>query len=267
MMFLSVIIPTFKRPDLLKKVLLALEEQTLDRSKYEIIVVDDGVCKRGAANARNRGIRKAKGTHILFIGDDIIPTKNLLKRHYIMHQKRNNVAVLGHIDWHPEIKINSFMQWLAPNGFQFNFGAIKDFDNCGYEYFFTSNISLESKWFKNDIFNEIFRGCMWEDIELGYRLERKGLRIVYDRKALVHHYHPQDFDDYINKIPHLVRNGILFSKLHPELKSKIHSYAVLKYIIFSMLYVFPLLELLPQNLYWLIKTGKYKYKYLVERKF
>ncbi len=266
-MFISIIIPTFKRPDLLKTVLFALEHQTLIRSKYEIIVVDDGVNKKGAANARNRGIKKAKGTHILFIGDDIIPTKNLLMRHYKMHQKLNNIAVLGHIDWHSELEINDFMKWLAPNGFQFNFRAIKDRCNCGYKYFFTSNISLEKKWFKYDTFNEEFLGCMWEDIELGYRLEKRGLKIVYDKHALAYHCHPQDFNDYIRKIPRLVENGALLAKLHPELKSKIHSHAILKYVFFSILNICPFVKLLPQNLYWIIKTGRYKYKYITKGEF
>ena len=39
---LSVVIPTYRRPDLLKRCLSALAAQTLDPRLYEVVVVDDG---------------------------------------------------------------------------------------------------------------------------------------------------------------------------------------------------------------------------------
>ncbi len=41
-MKLSVVIPTHNRPEVLLRTLRALAEQTLERERFEIVVVDDG---------------------------------------------------------------------------------------------------------------------------------------------------------------------------------------------------------------------------------
>ena len=42
MLHLSVIIPTYNRSDVLKKCLKALNAQTLPKTAFEVIVIDDG---------------------------------------------------------------------------------------------------------------------------------------------------------------------------------------------------------------------------------
>lgn len=140
-MKLSVVIPTFRRADILKKTLKSLHNQTMPKKDYEIIVVDDGSNDKGATKkvvesfskkqtkttylhqknqgqgvARNNGIKKAKGEIILLIGDDIIPANNqFLEQHIKFHKDHpaEHVAVLGFTDWHPDLKINHFMKWLT----------------------------------------------------------------------------------------------------------------------------------------------------------
>ncbi len=109
---ISVVVPTFKRPDLLHQCLRALTMQDLDPTDYEIIVVDDAACEttrrqvddwiecmhrgkcedcpvhriryiavtgsHGPAIARNVGWRAARGEIIAFIDDDCIPTPGWL---------------------------------------------------------------------------------------------------------------------------------------------------------------------------------------------
>src|SRR5437764_13114206 len=41
----SVVVPTYKRPELLKRCLAALLAQDIDPASYEIIVADDAVCE------------------------------------------------------------------------------------------------------------------------------------------------------------------------------------------------------------------------------
>jgi glycosyltransferase involved in cell wall biosynthesis len=93
-MMISVVIPTYKRPDLLERLLLSIERQTLQPE--EVIVVDDasGLASdyascierfegrihnlsyhllsenRGAPFARNFGIRKASNEWIALVDDD-----------------------------------------------------------------------------------------------------------------------------------------------------------------------------------------------------
>lgn len=100
---ISVIIPTYQRPELLRKCLTALAEQTLSPAQFEILVVDDGDQpqtaltvrkvaqetglsvrylaqpeRRGPAAARNRGWRVALCPLIAFTDDDCIPDPNWL---------------------------------------------------------------------------------------------------------------------------------------------------------------------------------------------
>ena len=101
---ISVIIPTYQRPELLRKCLDALAQQTLPPEQFEVLVVDDGdepqtalavrravqetglairylaqPVRRGPAAARNRGWRVALSSLIAFTDDDCIPDSNWLK--------------------------------------------------------------------------------------------------------------------------------------------------------------------------------------------
>jgi len=106
----SVVVPTFKRPDLLHRCLDALLAQDFDPANYEIIVVDDAASDEtrqqveclaecikpcgytlrylpmadprsthGPAAARNLGWRAAGGSIVAFTDDDCIPTPEWLK--------------------------------------------------------------------------------------------------------------------------------------------------------------------------------------------
>ncbi len=66
---ISVVVPTRDRPDLLKRCLAALEEQT---APVEVVVVEDRE-GRGPAWARNEGVRRAQGEVVCFIDDDCAP--------------------------------------------------------------------------------------------------------------------------------------------------------------------------------------------------
>ncbi len=96
-MKISVVIPTFKRPELLTRCLHALALQNFSSSEYEVIVVSDGPDnithtlvenfgsgkisiryvatrqKAGPAAARNLGWRIARSPLIVFTDDDCIP--------------------------------------------------------------------------------------------------------------------------------------------------------------------------------------------------
>jgi glycosyltransferase involved in cell wall biosynthesis len=62
----SVVVPTRDRPELLRRCLAALEEQTVP---VEVVVVEDSE-GRGPAWARNEGVRRAGGEVICFTDDD-----------------------------------------------------------------------------------------------------------------------------------------------------------------------------------------------------
>lgn len=103
----SVVVPTYHRPELLERCLAALTAQDLDPQTYEIIVADDAACAatkqqvtgwarrtggapavryvpvtgdaHGPAAARNRGWCQAAGGVIAFTDDDCLPTPGWLR--------------------------------------------------------------------------------------------------------------------------------------------------------------------------------------------
>src|SRR3954468_7579751 len=76
----SVVVPTCGRADLLARCLKALENQTLPRSRYEIIVADDSELRSGPCAARNRGGRRARAPIVAFTDDDTVPAHDWLER-------------------------------------------------------------------------------------------------------------------------------------------------------------------------------------------
>src|SRR5690242_11907240 len=138
-MKISVVIPTLNRPDALPRTLDALASQRSE--DFEVIVVEDAknesalpaVDRRiayrslradqpGASHARNVGWRAAANPVVLFLGDDIIPGRDLLARHAALHDQNtgDDVGVLGHVEWAHELKRTAFMVWLD-HGIQFNY--------------------------------------------------------------------------------------------------------------------------------------------------
>ncbi len=212
----SVIIPTFNRKDTLAKCIHALFAQTYSNN-YEIIVVDDGStdgtealmntllsnapcimrysrqANRGPAAARNAGIKMAQGGLILFIDDDIIAVPTLLESHFNWHLKYpdEKTAVLGYVEWSPDIEITPFMRWLDNGGPQFSFNKIlNEIDVNPERYFYTCNISLKKKLLieNGDFFDEEFSIAGWEDIELGHRLSKRGLVLKFNKEAKAYHF-------------------------------------------------------------------------------
>jgi len=170
----------------------------------------------GQGQIRNRGMKLARGKYVFFIGDDAIPAENLIELHMNLHQKIPDIAVLGKVLWAPELR-NEFMDFIEK--IQFHYHTIKDKNNVKL-HFYTSNISLEKKWFKNQEYSPKFRNYGLEDLELGYRLEKTGLRVIYNSEAIVYHFHPFSFEQFCRRMKNVGISAVIFAKLHPELKRR-----------------------------------------------
>jgi glycosyltransferase involved in cell wall biosynthesis len=243
----SIIIPTYNRIDKLLRCLNALENQSVNRNCFEIIVVDDGSTddtekslqpfiaaqkiryfrqeNGGPARARNKGVREATGNIIAFIGDDIIPTSGWLEAHLNEHAHWNNdphLAVVGLTEWSDQITPTPLM--ITPGlGTNFEYHAIDrgmvNPQDLPHRFFYTSNISLWRSFFteKGSWFDEDFRFAMGEDGELAYRMKKQGLKVVYRADALTYHEHLLNFDHLCRRYRLMGQEAILQAKKHPEL--------------------------------------------------
>ena len=239
----SVIVPTFNRWAILERSLEALARQTYRH--LEVIVVDDGstdgtwerlqAWQRGndrrldltilhqenlkPGRARNLGLGRARGELIVFIGDDIIAAPELVAEHVAAHRRLGEpAAVLGFTDWDRErMRVTPFLELINRDGQQFSYGHFRDGDDLFFTSFYTSNISVPRSVLGTEPFHPAFTFVDWEDTELGYRLSRRGLRLVLHRAARAYHIHPMTMRRFFRRQQHVGRTvGVLLS-LHPEL--------------------------------------------------
>lgn len=115
---ISIIIPTYNRPELLQRTLLTLSTQSLPVEQFEVIVCDDGSTRevlpvvrsveaeldiryayqpdRGfrAAAARNMGIALARGAVCLFVDDGLLLGRRCLEEHLRSHQQSEREATV-----------------------------------------------------------------------------------------------------------------------------------------------------------------------------
>jgi len=193
--WISVVIPTYHRPDLLRRCLEALFEQTLPRSAYEIVVSDDaasaathqlveswssqGVAVRyaavrgthGPAAARNQGWRAARAEIIAFTDDDCVPDRRWLERGLTALDAAD--AVAGRI----VMPLSS-----TPTDYERNAaglaGAAFATANC-----FCRRAALEAV----GGFDERFTSAWREDSDLQFSLLEHGFRVRTAPEAVVVH--------------------------------------------------------------------------------
>lgn len=270
MMNISVVIPTYNRKEKLKKVLKALSKQKfsqIEKVDFEIVVVDDGSTdgtrkeililgkkssvpiryfrqnKKGPAAARNLGVKEAGGKVVLFLGSDIMASPSLVEEHFLSHKKYPdlNVAILGFTTWAKDLEVTPFMWWMEHGGHQFKYNEIEDKMWVNYRYFFTSNISLKRDFLlKNGSFCEEFHDAAYEDLELGYRLEQKGLKIFHNRKAIAYHDHYTDIDTACQRMEEMGKWSVLYNRKVPRSRRLPHWIAPLILLILGdpMVYFF-----------------------------
>jgi len=237
----SVIIPTYRRAETLFCVLDALGRQG-EPPEFEVLVIDDGSGDEtpsrlaayrpgypfrffsqenaGPASARNLGVRQAVGRFVLFLGDDTVPEPRLLSIHAAtqMQPRSFPVAVLGYTTWRPDRKVSPFLHHINEYGLQFGYGLIEDPDSVPFNFFYTSNVSVpRDRLLEAGLFDTSFPHAAWEDIELAYRLMRRGMKMLYRPAAVTRHYHDVTFASFRRRQERAGEAAAIFYRKHPEL--------------------------------------------------
>src|SRR5213075_3125450 len=102
-------------------------------------------------------------------------------------------------------------------GLQFGYKLIRDGEVVPFNFFYTSNISIERELLAGHPFDTTFPSAAWEDIELAYRLDALGLKIRYNARAVTRHHHPMTIDTFARRQYTVGKSGAIFYRKHPEL--------------------------------------------------
>jgi len=246
----SVVIPSYNRAQTLGKVLDALRAQTVGPEALEVIVVDDGStdgtadvvhamqqdaaleliydkqANRGPGAARNAGIARAKHPLVVFLGDDTIPVPQFVEEHLACHARHgatSDVAVVGYTTWAHRLRPTPFLRFIGEDGPQFHYAAAREDVPLGWGFFYTSNLSVPRALLDRagSLFNEDLR--IWEDGELGYRLQQAGMRLYYSPRAVAFHDHETDVRRYCRRLIDSGHYSRIMLRKHPELEPQLRS--------------------------------------------
>ena len=244
----SVIIPTYNRSRILALTLEALARQcpapgSGPLPSFEVLVVDDGSTdstrdrveglvrtypaplryffqpNRKQGPARNLGAFEAEGDFLLFLGDDVVPCPVFLDEHRSSHASRDPLlAAIGYTRWPPHFPHSSFLEYIGEQGWQFGFSLIENPEDLPFNFFYTSNLSLPRNLFLDSGgFDESFDDYGWEDMELGLRLKKSGMRLLYNPAAVAYHHHQIDLASFVRRQRKVGRTAWNFYRRHPEM--------------------------------------------------
>ena len=279
-MNVSIVIPTYNRKPILIKCLHALENQKLNKliDSYEIIVVDDGSTDGttewikenqrnlphvvlyeqehgGPALGRNLGVLKSTGDVIIFIDSDLVVVNNF---------------IINHVS-----KLNKY--WIKKNKKCFTYGSVintSNFQNplsedskitdISFAYFATGNVAISKELLLDvGLFDTSFSLYGWEDLELGERLKKIGVKLIKCPDAKGFHWHPAFNCDQIplllNKEIERAKMALIFYQKHKNLRVRfIIQFTFFHKLLWNVLclgglintnLIFPLLK-------FLVKSGK-----------
>lgn len=228
---ISVVIPTYNRPEVLARTVRHLLTQDYPMDRVEILLVDNSsqqnqailaalVAGTGApvwlvasrnrlpAIKRNEGLDLATGDLVLFMNDDVWAEPCLFAQHAASHLAAPEpTAVLGHVEQSPEMPQTPFIEAYTPFAYSQLTGRAGE--RLEYRYFWSMNLSLprEALLAKGLRFQEAWNEIGHEDIELGYRWAASGGHIVYNPRAAGWHYHPHSLDSAC-KLQEVIGRGL-----------------------------------------------------------
>jgi glycosyltransferase involved in cell wall biosynthesis len=211
MVDISIIIPSFNRPEQLRGCLDALVQQ--DVTDFEVVVVDDGskeplspVCETfdarvrcirqknaGPASARNTGAGSAWGDFLVFTDDDCRPQPDWLRNLIVAHSGMAGRLVGGRVEnGLPHDPYASTSQALCDFLYDY-FGAVE-----GKMPFFTSNnMGCDRKGFERlGGFDRSFGLAAAEDRDFGLRWRDQVGELIYAPDAVICHYHAMNLRDF-----------------------------------------------------------------------
>lgn len=230
----SVIVPAYEAAEFIGDCVHALVRQTMDRVRYEIIVVDDGstdgtgdiarevgadavvrVEHGGPAAARNAGVAVAQGEIVLFTDADCEPIHDWIVKMTEPFVDPEIVGVKGTYCTRQTAWIARFTQLEY---------EVKYTHMAGQPYIdFIDTYSAAYRrgvFVENGGFDVIFTTASVEDQEFSFRLARKGYKLVFQPDAVVFHRHNATVGRYWRRKFGIGYWKALLLRWHPDRAAK-----------------------------------------------
>jgi GT2 family glycosyltransferase len=237
---LSIVVSTLGNHEGLRRVLEGYADQT--ESGFELLICTDfaepdpdavtaAIGERpypvrtvpaelpGASASRNAGWRAASAPLVAFADNDTIPEPDWVAEHLAWHREHpaEEVGVLGLVRWADEVEVTPFMRWLD-HGIQFDYPHIEGID-AGWERLYSANVSFKRAFVERvGGFDEVHFPYGYEDLDLGYRLNQIGLRLLFNRTAVAQHLRAFDLDFYERRVRRIAFAEREFVRLHPDVE-------------------------------------------------
>lgn len=237
---LTVVLSTLGNYEVLGKVLDGYERQDAPSGSFEVLVVSDraepdsasvdaAIGRRpypiqrltgavpGLSANRNAGWAAARAPVVLFTDNDTIPVPRLVSEHLSVHAQHpeKEVAVAGQVRWARGIKVTPFMKWLD-QGVQFDYRSLEG-DQGSWAHLYGANSSIKRAMLELvGGYDEVRLPYLYEDLDWGYRAHQHGLRVVYNRRAIVDHWRPMSVEVWKKRAPMLAATEWQFCQMHPE---------------------------------------------------
>ena len=222
-MRISVLVPTYRRPQSLARCLEALASQRRPADETIVVAREDDEASReiaaahgrpvrlvvvrspGVVAAMNAGLDASGGEVIALTDDDAAPRPDWLARMVDVYARDRRIVAVGGRDWVYSYRTGRLIEgseqrvgtidWLgrATGNHNLGVGQARDVDILK-----GANLSVRSELLREIRFDERLRGVGTEhhwELALCLMLRRRGYRIVYDPAIAVDHYPQPRVDD------------------------------------------------------------------------
>ncbi|MGB3977103.1 MAG: exopolysaccharide biosynthesis polyprenyl glycosylphosphotransferase [bacterium] len=210
MVDISVIIPAYNAEQNMEKCIRALENQSLPREMYEIIVVNDGsedstgdIARKtsarvfdqqnqGPAVARNEGVKRSTGEIIVFTDSDCIADVHFLEEMVTPFSTPTVVGVKGAY----RTRQTEIWARFAQVEFMERYSKLSRSESIDF-------VDSYAAAFRKTVFCRVggfdahFPVANNEDVDLSYKIAHQGHSMVFNPKAIVYHSHPNTAKKYL----------------------------------------------------------------------
>lgn len=229
--FFSVVMPTYQRRESLRRTLETLARVEYPADRMELVLVSDGSTdgslemarsldlpfplraleqpNQGPAAARNLALANATGPFLLFLDDDVLPSPRLVAEHARAHAEAGDRdrVVIGTL-LPPDTFRSPWVQWELDTGVKQYAAMRQGLYRPTPRQFYTGNASVRLEHVvAAGGFDVAFKRA--EDVELAFRLHRRGLEFAFWPEASAVHMADRALGSWLRAAYQYGRNDVV----------------------------------------------------------